>query len=104
MIQIPVYIHSKSPDGQPLRQDAFTLVVNAHGCLLSMANRPEPGEQLLLVNPKTGVEQSGKVIRAERSRDGGFAVAFEFDTPRPQIWSVVFPPEDWKLPEPQPQR
>lgn len=98
MIQIPVQVHFQAQDGRVLRQDAFTLVVNAHGCLFSMEIRPEPGQRLLLVNPKTGIEQSGKVVRAERSRDGGFAVAFEFDSPRPQIWSVVFPPDDWNAP------
>jgi len=100
MIQVPVEIHSQSPDGRMLRQDAFTLAVNSHGCLLSMGVRPEPGARLLLVNPKTGVEQAGKVIRAERSRDGGFAVAFEFDSPRPQLWSGMFPYNDFKIPRP----
>jgi len=100
MIQMPVEIHSQTADGRMLRLDAFTLAINSHGCLLSMGIRPEPGSRLLLVNPKTGVEQAGKVVRAERSRDGGFAVAFEFDSPRPQLWSGVFPHNDFKIPRP----
>jgi hypothetical protein len=27
-----------------------------------------------------------------------FSVAFEFDTPNPKFWPVVFPPSDWHAP------
>lgn len=100
MIQIPVYAHFQGPDGTELRVDAFTLLVNAHGCLLTMDFKPEEGQRMRLVNPKSALEQTGKVIRAQRSRDGAFAVAFEFDNPSPHLWSVVLPPTDWRLPKP----
>lgn len=100
MIQIPVYAHFLAPDGREQRIDAFTLQVNSHGCLLTMDFKPEQGQRMRLVNPKSALEQSGKVIRAQRSRDGAYAVAFEFDSPSPQIWSVVLPPADRHLPKP----
>lgn len=91
MIQIPVQVYIPAPEGGELRVDAFTLVVNSHGCLLAMEVKPDEGQRMRLVNPKTGVAQSGKVIHAHRSRDGAFAVAFEFDSPAPHLWSVVLP-------------
>ena len=100
MIQVPVYAHFQSPDGREVRVDAFTLLVKAHGCLLAMDFKPEEGQRMKLVNPKSSLEQSGKVIRAQRSRDGAYAVAFEFDSPSPHLWSLVFPPTDWGLPKP----
>jgi len=98
MIQIPVHAHLQTPDGKDLHVDAFTLSVNAHGCLLTMDFKPDDGQRMRLVNPKTTVGQSGKVIRAQRARDGSYAVAFEFDAPAPQLWSIVFPPADWQQP------
>ena len=97
ILQIPVLIHIHMPDGRVLRQDAFTLEVNARGCLLAMEAKPEVGQRIMLLNPKSGVEQSGTVIRAQGPRDGAYAVAFEFDSPTPELWSLVFPPEDWKV-------
>lgn len=96
MLQIPVHIRLQMADGRLLRQDGFTQVVNAHGGLLEMETKPEAGQRMLLMNPKSRVEQSATVVGAKKSRDGGYAVAFEFDSPTPRLWAVVFPPEDWK--------
>lgn len=96
MLQMPVHIHLEAADGRLLRQDGFTQVVNAHGGLLEMETKLEPGQRMLLMNPKSRVEQSATVVNAKKSRDGGYAVGFEFDSPTPRLWAVVFPPEDWK--------
>jgi hypothetical protein len=97
MLQIPVHVHLQTADGRLLRQDGFTQAVNAHGGLLEMETKPEPGQRMRLMNPKSRVEQSATVVCTKKSRDGGYAVAFEFDSPTPSLWAVVFPPEDWKV-------
>jgi hypothetical protein len=97
MLQMPVHIRLQTADGRVLRQDGFTQVVNAHGGLLEMETKPEPGQRMLLMNPNSGVEQSATVVLAKKSGDSGYAVAFEFDSPTPRLWAVVFPPEDWKV-------
>lgn len=96
MLQIPVLIDVRMPDGTNLRRDGFTLVVNAHGCIFTMENKLEVGQRIGLVNPRSGVEQSGTVTRVQKSRDGGYAVAFEFDSSTSQLWSLMFPPKDRK--------
>jgi hypothetical protein len=53
------------------------------------------GQPILLINPKTKVQQSCRVVRVETSLGGQSAVAFEFDQPTPQFWPIVFPPADW---------
>jgi len=90
MLQIPVQLFFRTPDGRDLRHDAFTLTVNAHGCLLAMEVQPAAGERMWLANPRSGVQQTGTVIRAARARDGSFAVSFEFDQPAPDLWSLGF--------------
>jgi hypothetical protein len=97
MLQIPLFIHVRMPDGRDLRQDGFTLVVNAHGCVFTMETKLEVGERRVLVNPKSGVEQSGIVTRVQKSRDGGYAVAFEFDNSAPHLWSHMFLTKDAKV-------
>ena len=95
-LQLQVLLHLHMPDGRLLRQDAFTQVVNAHGGLLEMETKPQPRQRLLLMNPSSGVQQSATIVSAKKAREGGFAVAFEFDSPTPKLWALVFPPDDWK--------
>jgi hypothetical protein len=97
MLHIPVLIYVLMPDGRSLRHDGFTLVVNAHGCVFTMETKLEVGRRILLANPKSGIEQSGIVTRIQKSRDGGYAVAFEFDNSTPQLWSHMFVTKDAKV-------
>ena len=97
MLQIPVRVQMSVGDGRLLRNDAFTMVVNAHGGLLDMETKPEAGHRMLLMNPQSGVEQSAKVVGAKRTPEGGYAVAFEFDSPTPKLWALALAPVDWKV-------
>ena len=99
-LQMAVEIQLHMVDGRLLRQDAFTEVVNAHGGLLEMEIRPLPGQRMLLRNPSSDVQQSATILSAKRSREGGYAVAFEFDSPAPELWAPVLPPDDWKIEPP----
>ena len=62
------------------------------------------GQPMLLINPQNKVEQGCRVVRIEDTAEGDFAVAFEFDKPNPKFWPVVFPPEDWHAPTPDPSQ
>lgn len=53
------------------------------------------GQSMLLENPQNKAEQACRVVRVDDTADGDFAVAFEFATPHPKFWPVVFPPADW---------
>jgi len=97
LIQIPVQAFYRT-NGKELRADVFTLAVNAHGCLLEMETKPDQGQRMRLLNAKTIVAQTGTVVRAQLMRDGSYAVALEFDSPSPHLWSMILAPEDWDLP------
>jgi len=75
--------------------EGMTQVVNAHGGLMRIQMELHVGQPMLLVNPQNRVEQKCRVVRIEDTPEGDFAVAFEFDTPNPKFWPIVFPPEDW---------
>lgn len=95
-LQIPVTLEAEIDAGKPIRLDAFTLVVNAHGGLLEMSLPLRPGQKLSLVNPASGLRKPAKTVGLRRSQDSSFLVAFEFDSPTPQFWPIAFPPTDWE--------
>ena len=60
------------------------------------------GVNSFIQNPQNKVEQRCRVVRVDDTAERDFAVAFEFDSPNPKFWPVVFPPEDWHAPAPGP--
>lgn len=100
MLQVPIVVVANSRDGVELREETHTLVVNAHGGLMKLHMEVVAGQPLVLTNPKTGAQETCRVIRVDNPPGGHTAVAFEFDRPAPQFWPIFFPPPDWGLPKP----
>ena len=99
MLQIPVTVLAETADRVQVRENTHTLVVNAHGGLVKLKMDLLAGQPITLVNPQTGVEESGHVVRIDEPSPDYFAVAFEFERPSPKFWPVVFPPKDWDNPK-----
>ncbi|HWY46925.1 MAG TPA: PilZ domain-containing protein [Bryobacteraceae bacterium] len=99
MLQIPVTVLAETADRVQVRENTHTLVVNAHGGLVKLKMDLLAGQPITLVNPQTGVEESGHVVRIDEPSPDYFAVAFEFERPSPKFWPVVFPPKDWENPK-----
>ena len=99
MLQIPIVVTTKTVDGENLREETQTLVVNAHGGLMKLSMEVLNGQPILLKNPRSGIEAPARVVRIENPPGGYTAVAFEFDEPFPKFWPVEFPPEDWVSPK-----
>ena len=95
MLQIPVVVQARTRDGEEVREQTQTVVVNAHGGLLKLRMEVQAGQPILLINEKNKMRQGCHVVRVETSNAGHSAVAFEFDQPTPQFWPIVFPPADW---------
>jgi hypothetical protein len=93
-LQMRVIVETEIEQGKLLRLEAFTISVSAQGGLLEMGLRVQEGQKLLLTNPAVGARQDCRVVRVRSSRNGSFAVAFEFDCPTPQFWSIAFPLAD----------
>ncbi len=97
LLDVPLVVSTQTLEGKSLREETHTLAVNAHGGLLKLKMEVVPGQPILLVNPKNGMEQKCRVVRVDNPPGGALAVAFEFDTPAPNFWPIVFPPADWGL-------
>jgi hypothetical protein len=97
VLRVPVQLSAVTPGGQRINIQAHSLVVNAHGGLLDVGMEMNKGQKIRLINSKTEIATTGKVVRVEPSDDGRFSVAFEFESPAPHFWPVSFPPRDWSL-------
>jgi hypothetical protein len=75
-----------------------TLVVNAHGGLFDIGMELPAEQRILLNNYQTSEVVSATIRRVEKSEDGRYAVAFEFQSPAPHFWPISFPPTDWLTP------
>ena len=99
MLQIPIVVMAKTVDGEQMREETHTLVVNVHGGLVKLTMDILHGQPIVLVNPRSGAEEPARVVRIDNPPGGYTAVAFEFDKPSPKFWPVEFPPADWERPK-----
>jgi len=98
MLQMRITVIAEDIQHKPRKEEALTLIVNAHGGLLKMKMDVHVVQPMRLLNPQNRVEQNCRVVRVEDSSPEYFSVAFEFDKPNPKFWPVVFPPSDWDAP------
>jgi hypothetical protein len=102
MLKVPVLLSLTSREGLVTEEKTYTQVVNAHGGLLGLEMEISAGQQFSLTNSKTGVARECSVVRTQPSPSTpGLLVAFQFATPAPDFWPIVFPPRDWQALESQ---
>ena len=95
MLQVSVIVRAKIPGASDIvEEETQTVVVNAHGGLMKLKMDVLVGQPIVLVNAKTKMEQTCRIVRVEHGV-GTSAVAFEFDHPAPNFWPITFPPADW---------
>jgi hypothetical protein len=94
LLQVTVFIRGQGKDGE-FTEETRTLVVNAHGGLLTLYAQVQKGQTLHMKNKATGEEQACKVAYAGTPKDGVSQVGLEFVKPCPDFWRISFPPEDW---------
>ncbi len=102
-LSLPVLVRGAASGPPSFEEETRTLVVNAHGALVILANRVEVGEKLRLKNLKSGEEQPCEVAYLGPEVLGKIQVGVEFVEPAPHFWHITFPPEDWaqaNLPSP----
>lgn len=80
-----------------LSEDSQTLVVNAHGALLTLAMAVRPGDGLTLRNLMSSEEKQVRVVRVFDKQTPPTQVAVEFTSPAPHFWHIDFPPADWTV-------
>ena len=95
--RIRVEVCRRTDDEKLIAEVTYTLVVNAHGALISLAMEVDPDELLSIKNVKTGNEKHTRVVKIREEQGSQKEVAIEFLEPAPHFWHIDFPPVDWKL-------
>ena len=94
ILSVPVSVSGTGPKGN-FTEETKTLVVNAHGALLTLAAKMTQGQQLELKSASNPEPQSCKVVYNGPTVQGQTQVGVEFLKPAPHFWHVAFPPENW---------
>ena len=93
-LTVPVVVHRAQMEGPQFYERAQTLVVNAHGALMALAERVTPKQMLFLQNID-GEQKECRVVYIEKELTGPTKVAVEFTRPAPSFWRIAYPPTDW---------
>ena len=101
LVQVPVRIRGKNPQGVDFEEFTETLAINAHGALVLLTARLTSGAVVHIRHNKTEEEQECHVAFLGPVRSSKGEIGLEFTAPRPTFWRVAFPPEDWTPKNPE---
>ncbi len=94
-LSVPVVVYRPPREGPQFYESTQTLVVNAHGALMSLTGMVVPKQRLLVQNPNSGENLECRVVSVKKALIGPPRVAVEFTRPTPGFWRIAFPPADW---------
>ncbi len=99
LLSVPITVAGKMDDGKDFREETLTLVVNAHGALISLNARVKPGQKITIANSVTQQSQECRIAYLGNSQGGKTQMGVEFVSPSPAFWHIDFPPDDWVVPD-----
>ena len=94
MLALPVTVSGDGLSGT-FSEDTRTVVVNAHGALITLATKVAQQQILQLKSPSNSEKQTCRVTYVGPTTEGRTQLGIEFTQPAPQFWHIAFPPEDW---------
>jgi hypothetical protein len=95
VLSVPVVAYRSQKQGLAFSEGTRTLVVSAHGALISLTAKVAIDQTLLLKNALTGEELECRVVFTQKKAMGSTDVGIEFREPAPGFWHIAFPPVDW---------
>ena len=93
LLSVPVTVSCESPTGK-FTEKTQTLVVNAHGALITLAAKVIQGQSLLIKSGSSDTRPC-HVVYVGPAAQGRAQLGIEFNEPAPNFWHITFPPEDW---------
>jgi PilZ domain len=93
-ITMPILVRG-GLDAKHFEEQALTIAVSAHGCLLKLAAIVERGQEVSIINPKTAEELPCTITFVGQRDSGKTEIGLEFVESSPLFWRIAFPPEDW---------
>jgi len=99
LLSVPIQVSGKTRDNEHFDEETRTLVVNAHGALISLAAKVIAGQQITVNNKATHTTMDCRVVYLGNPAAGKIQMGVEFMEPCPSFWQIDFPPDDWVVPE-----
>ena len=94
-LTVPVVVYRAPGEGRQFCERTETVVVSAHGALISLTDMVAPRQRLRMQNPNSGENLECRVVSVKPARIGPPRVAVEFMQATPSFWRIAFPPTDW---------
>jgi hypothetical protein len=94
-LSVAVVAYRSDKLGLPFSEGTRTLMISAHGALISLTAKVLADQRLLLKHAISGEEQECRVVFARKNPMGPTEVGIEFQRPAPHFWRIAFPPGDW---------
>ena len=82
----PLLVYGSDSEKQPFHEEAETLEINDHGCLLAIENEVVAGQRLFLTNVTNQAEHECRVIHVGKRFRGKVKVGLEFFRPASGFW------------------
>jgi hypothetical protein len=99
LLSVPIHVSGKTTDSQNFDEETRTLVVNAHGALISLAAKVAAGQHVSVNNKATQRSMDCRVVYLGNPAAGKIQMGVEFTEPCPSFWQIDFPPDDWVVPD-----
>jgi hypothetical protein len=99
LLSVPILVTGKTVDNKDFREETRTLVVNAHGALISLAAGVASGQRFTVHNKATEQSIECKIVYLGNPQAGKTQMGIEFVKPLASFWQIDFPPDDWVVPE-----
>jgi hypothetical protein len=99
LLSVPILVSGKDSKQQDFHEETRTLVVNAHGALISLAAPVVAGQQITISNKATQEQRECRIVYLGTPNAGKVQMGIEFVKPSPSFWHIDFPPDDWVVPE-----
>jgi hypothetical protein len=99
LLSVPIHVSGKTPENKDFTEETRTLVVNAHGALISLAARVVADQSILVENKATNQVLECRVVYLGSHQAGKTQMGIEFSNASSRFWQIDFPPDDWVVPE-----
>jgi len=99
LLSVPIRVSGKTTSGEEFNEQTRTLVVNAHGALISLQASVALDHILTVSSKLTSQSRECRVVHVGAPLAGRMQLGIEFIKPSPSFWQIDFPPDDWVMPE-----
>jgi hypothetical protein len=99
LLSVPIRVRGKTAANEDFEEQTRTLVVNAHGALISLEAPVAANQRLTVEHKGTNESRECRVVHVGTQAAGKIQVGIEFVKPSGLFWQIDFPPDDWVVPE-----